>query len=466
MKKNRKLLQTLFVLLTGVVIACLGGVKAGAWADTTYAESSSDNLARVADYEWELTKTGSFSAVKDSEMEFYDEQARIRTGSGFQLVGENGKPLMDGKVFDEIENCGDGIYAVGVKDGDKTLWGLVDMDGTVLYPCEAYGIKDGVSGNGFTSSRFLMLATDLSTSQVTARFFDLHKKSLISGLAINVSASESKSTDTFEDMGDSFALKVGVTTTIYSAEGKKLWSKEGDFISPNERFVNWRQDGKSQIVDAGGKERYISKNYIRAMSDNHASWQGADYALEEEGSGSSPTYRVIDLDGNDVLGVSLEKAPKYTNGLFVVDENGKRYAVTPAGKHVAELKSDKSIDAVIPGYNVFVTKDGSDSIAKGDKVISQDGDGKIRHLVSEGTNGMYLVLNDETYSMRLEEPTELGTGLVVDRKANDMTYGLYDLFTGKQLLSNEFNEIKYAGDRVFARTDNTWTVYKADLSET
>lgn len=45
-------------------------------------------------------------------------------------------------------------------------------------------------------------------------------------------------------------------------------------------------------------------------------------------------------------------------------------------------------------------------------------------------------------------------------------YGVYDLFTGEQLLDDEYDAVGYAAGCVFVHeSTGTWTVYEAELAQ-
>jgi hypothetical protein len=74
------------------------------------------------------------------------------------------------------------------------------------------------------------------------------------------------------------------------------------------------------------------------------------------------------------------------------------------------------------------------------------------------------VLADGTFSLKVGNNETIGKGLVDGRgDESAYTYGVYELFTGKELLDSSYERIHGVGGYIFALKDGTWTVYEAEL---
>ncbi len=447
-------------------------------------KAGSGKAFKVPDYRYELAKVGTYKG-DESSLQFSDGAVVVKREDGYQIVGKDGKPLLDGEVFAEYDYWGNGVYVVTAQGDDVNSKGLISVGDGKTLPCEAGMITSLMDdSNDREYSRFVeVIYSQGETEDKNEAFFYTHKSD---GL-INVSFGPSEGdklykgyarifdlqTGTFvegvqldspveaHDFGDSFVIEQGRGATMYDASGKVLWSGE-EGVTAYDQCLTWSKDGKRQLIDSKGKGRYASKESIQPISCG-AGWQSGDYASEE----SATSHAVIDFDGKKVLSGSYASVFKYCNGLFLCKEkeDDAKYAVVGMdGTSVAEITSS-SITAASPGYNCFEAEDGF-AITKGSKLIalSEGFPQSSRDLVVE-KDGKYLVLNEEKYALALDSVEGLCPGLVKGRDADSVAYGVYDLFTGKQLLKEEYDEIVYADDCVWAYKNGSWTIYDAELKE-
>lgn len=465
----------LMALILGVLFAGPG-----------YASEKAEGgkASKVPDYRYELAKVGTYKG-DESSLRFIYGAAIVEREDGYQIVGKDGKLFLDGQVFADYDYWGNGVYVVTAQGGDVNSKGLISVGDGKTLPCEA-GMITSLMDNSHDReySRFVeVIYAEGETEDKSEAFFYTHESD---GL-INVSFGPSEGdklykgyariydlqTGTFvegvqldspteaHDFGDSFVIKQGRGATMYDASGKVLWSGE-EGVTAYDRCLTWSKDDKRQLIDSKGKGRYVSKESIRPISCG-AGWQSGDYATEE----SAAPHVVIDFDGKKVLSGSYASVFRYCNGLFLAKEkegDTKCAVVGMDGTSVAETTSS-SITAASPGYNCFETEDGF-AITKGSKLIAQS-EGfpqSSRDLVAE-KDGKYLVLNEEKYTLALDSVEALCPGLVKGRDADSVAYGVYDLFTGKRLLKEEYDEIMYADDCVWAYKNGSWTIYDVGLQE-
>ena len=442
------------------------------------AKTASSSSIVVPDYQYKLTKVGTYKGDKSSLID-KDGGMLVRNGDGYQIVGTDGKLVLDGKSFAECVYWGHGVYRVKSMDEDVNSNGLVTSDGKELLPCEAGMIKslsdsteearfvEVVYSTGETESEdeaffythegFAVVMGPVEGDKLYtgyARIFDLQKGAFIDGVQLDEPA-------TTVQMGDSFVLSRGGKATMYDSDGNTVWSKD-DGVDVHSRCVVWYAGGKRQVFDSTGKGRYVTSENLDVMNQKSAWWSG-DYLKEKNGN----VEKAIDFDGKPVLKESFYYLLEYINGLFRVqprkdDEN--RQLIALDGTVVLD-PAGNAVEPIVPGYNTYWVDAQDTGIIKGADIIWKGPqDTKSQKLIAE-KNGKYLTLNDEEYSLALDTAEGLKPGLVKGRDADSVAYGVYDLFTGKQLLKEEYDDIKFGADCVWAYANGSWTIYKAELQE-
>ena len=467
----------------GVVALALA--VAAILATPGYAQKEAESSgSSVPNYQYKLTETGEYKGDK-SALRFYDGYVVIETEGGYQIIGTDGELVLDGKVFTEFEYLSHGVYEVQAPVDGVNKMGLVRADGTELLPCEA-AMFDHLT-NDSKDSRFIEVvysegetenkdaafccahegAMSLATStpgygdtlyKGYARIFDLKKGSFVEGIEIrdaHVAASA-------HDLGDAFTLRWDNATKMYNADGKVIWSKDGS-VSVYPRFVTWSDGGKTQVFDASGKGRYTSTETLDNFMYSYG-WWSDDYLAER----SNALYKIMDFDGKQVLPKLYSNIAAYDNGLFVLKEkeNDEAYKVLGADGTVVTENGSSSIFGLLPNYTVVSKKDNSYGVAKGTKLI-WEGDLHligIDYLAVE-KGGKVLTLNDEKFSLELEPKDGLFPALISGRSEDNATYGVYDLFTGKQLLKDEYEVVESGDDCVWTYANDTWTIYSVELEE-
>ena len=450
------------------------------------AEKSDKGATAAPSYEYAVSEMGSFKGNKD-DITFSNDAATIKKGDAYQLLGQDGKPLMDGQTFESITYWGNGVYEVCTKKGDVKGTGLVRIDGTVLVPCEAACIAS--SPQDKHDARFVEVAyaedrtsnkdeafVSASSSSVhigtgadtyykgSARVLDLKTGKFVEGVKITAGR-----TDAFADLGSSFAIEQDDSTVLYDETGKELWKQSGDSTDLYSRCILWSKDGKYQVIDAAGKSRYTSEERVNDIITS-PSWSGGDYlAKRADAGGKSAGYQVVDFDGKPVFDRTLSYVAKYYNGMFIAKrgEDDKDYVAVNLKGDIVMHDAGAILEGILNGYNKVTKSDNKDVLLKGDKTIAEGKSGDDLELLVSVKDNKGLVLNDGTYSMSLDELEleALDLGLATGRQSNSMLYGLYDMFTGKQVIKDEYDIIRRAGGRIYAFHDGTWTVFGAKLSQ-
>ena len=438
----------------------------------------------VPNYQYKLTKAGEYKGDKPA-LKFDDGSVVVEADGGYQIVGTDGKLVLDGKVFAECEYLSHGVYEVKAPGEDVNKMGLVKADGTELLPCEAAMFES--LENHSKDSRFIeVVYSEGETEDKDAAFFYMHEgkrylatstpsygDTLYKGYARvfdfkkgsfvkDVELHEAREADNAYDMGDIFTVKTADVTKMYDADGKQIWSKESS-VNVYPRFVTWYENGKYQVFDTSGKGRYTTEERLDNFIKSYG-WWSDDYLSEY----SNSSYKVIDFDGKQVLPGSYSYISVYDNGLFVLEEKegDEAYKVMSVDGTVVAEDCSSDIFGYLPNYTRVSKKDNTIAVAKGTKIIAE---GNMRSLsydyLTFGKGNKILTLNDEKFSLEIEPEKGLRPALISGRNKDSASYGVYDLFTGKQLLKDEYDEVKYGDDCVWAYANGTWTIYSVELEE-
>ena len=471
----------------GVTSAYAETVQSPEVAETSPVQAlkSSNTVSQttsVPDYQYKLTKVGTYKGDKSS-LKFDDGSVVVESGDGYQIIGTDGQPILKGKVFSSYGYMGNGIYWVAVDNGEMNNTGLVSTDDEEILPCEVALIHWNT--NRAEDARFLEIiyVTEETEDEDQAilfvskgeknlmyyapkygdtlykgyaRIFDLKTGEFVEDIQID----DAEATYNIEDYGQSFAIKQNNVTTLYDGQGKTLWSKEGS-VSMYARYLVWGKSGKEQGIDPAGEGRYATSESLSSINPSTQWWSG-DYLTEKSSSG----YTVIDFDGKQILKGSYYNVTDYGNGLFKVrEEDGGDYEIVALdGTKVLKAES-LSFNCISPGYNTYYVDGDNVGIIKGADIIWKGESSSGKDCLIAEKNGKLLTLNDEKFSLAIDSVNGLDAGLARGRDEDSVAYGLYDLFTGKQLLTDDYDDIRVGADCIWAYANGSWSIYEYELQE-
>lgn len=423
-------------------------------------------------YHYELENVGSFAGER------YDVQVQYKGAIGFdgddaQLIGLDGKPMLDGQAIAGIEYLANGIYMVALDSEEMNNVGLVSLSDGLLIPCETAKVVTKTEDPA--DARFLevIYATEETDNQDEAfiystdamisfkpeegdilykgyaKVFDLEKRAFVDGVQI-----DNASPTAMKDLGDAFVVEgTDGTYTMYDARGKELWSSSG-YPSVNSHTLSVSDGGAYTIIDATGKASFTSSEPIGQFTN-------ADDLYTISGSDAE---RVIDSTGNLVLKDPQEDVIGEYGGLFVVKEGDTTKIIDSKGKVFADDVEEFTVNQRLPGILSYKNLDGKQALCFTDGRIVEIGDNYASDLVCKDGEDNYLVLSKGDFSLKLASTETLGIGLISGRSdASLSTRGLYDLFTGEMLLDESYESIDWAGGYIYAFKEGTWSVYEAKL---
>ena len=424
-------------------------------------------------YAYELKEVGSFAGDKNVPSFQYKGAIGFNDSSQPQLLGTDGKPLMDGAAIRGIEYWADGLYVVALENDEINNTGLVSLTDGVLVPLEAATLEYATEKPEDARFVEVVYATDktdnedecfvYSTDKMVsisveegdtmykgyAKVYDLEKHAFVDGVEIT-----NGSRNAMKDLGDAFVVQdEDDKYTMYDASGKEVWSSS-EYADFGRHTLTYQADGKSYIVDATGQPTFVTEGYLNTLTSTD------DLYIMQDGDDK----QVIDSKGNVVLEETYEKVIGEYDGIFAVSDAGKSMIVDAQGKVLTDDVEEFTVSPLLPGILTYKNGAGKRMLCLSNGTLIEDIDGSMSDM-DFYKDDSHLVVSTGSYDVTVTSPSVLTTGLIrghVDGSSD--TYALYDLFSGTELLDASYETINWAGGYVYAFKDGTWTVYEAKLA--
>ena len=456
----------------------------GTWTlngmDAQLGESSSEEPAPAPDSE----PTADPEPVIDTPVSSVEGVSAIR---GIQLkktgtVEENDVQIdddfsyfvyKDGTVsepyYDIKGSLGEGYLIVVESNEDVNTTGLVTSDGEVLIPCEA-AIIEWVDTRD-TEDRFLKVVygTEITTNEDEAYFFvhsgffaiapsegdvlykgyakiyDVVNKQFVGNLQTSYTGP-----DAIYACGDSVVLTDAEDNTY-------LYDCNGNLIKQTSRLA-YAGNGYMICHDSGAYEVYDTTGTLRLSSTDTLSTVTSTHGfLKKKVDGK---YILIDPDGNQILPDAYKSIEGECNGIVEVKNDKDEYQLIRLdGEVLVTTTAYVHETGWNSGYYYFQENE-MYTLVGPEGIIATDLKSNPSDLIVEKDDAL-LVLNDKTFSLTLDDYRDLYyDGLIAARSDETGKFGLYDLYTGKQLLDLVYNEITVENDILRARQGETWTIFE------
>lgn len=425
------------------------------------------------DYRYELKEVGSFEGTKNGLSFQYDGAIGFNDASDPQLLGVDGKPLIDGAAIAGIDYWANGLYLTALKSEEVNNTGLVSITDGVVVPLEAatlsYATEEAKDARFievvyatektenedecFVYSTDKMFSMSVEEGDIMykgyAKVFDLEKRSFVDGVEITNGARYA-----LKDLGDAFVVQdEDDKYTMYDASGKEVWSSD-DYVSFGRHSLTYEADGKYCIVNTKGETTFAtSDGYINTLISTDDL-----YLLQIDDD-----KKVIDSEGNVVLEESYEKVVAEYDGLFEVSDGGKSMIVDAQGKVLTDDVEEFTVNRCLPGILTYKNGAGKRNLCLSNGTIIEDVDGSMSDL-DFYKDDSHLVISTGKYDVALSSPSVLDIALLRGQAdGSSDQYELHELFTGSKPIDGSYETINWAGGYVFAFKDGTWTSYEAKL---
>ena len=398
------------------------------------------------------TRYGILAAETDHGMTLY-------SGDGTEFAG----------TYYAADPLGQGFFAVSNSETEVNATGLVNLDGTVLLPCDAALIDWMSATTDEADLRYLAVyyAEDITENEDECliyrsdhlsmgpdeedvmytgygKIYDTKERKFVGDLRLTTE-NFGKSTA----CGDSIILNDGTTARLYSADGMLLMEIT-DYLSVGNGYLIVSKSGSHYVYNDKGEETYIGTG----LAVMHSS---SGYLKQQTEQGDI----LLDQRGTQVLSAGAVQ--------IISEQDGMVMARTAAG--VTELlrldgtvlvASSGSINALSqPGF--YYAGSSGDYCLVGSTGVLAAG---LEYVPNQGCieeNGKLFVIKDLAYSLPAESSGKLGFALSWVRDAKTGLFGVVDLFTGTQLLECTYQDVLAVDGYLYAKTDGGWEVYRVFL---
>ncbi len=424
-----------------------------------------------------------------------DPDGKIRTGH-YVLCEESAdeKKLYsyDGKTVDvgdqwEDEKLTDGYCIITVPGTEISESGLMKADGTMLIPTGPAIIKMMDYSERFVRVIYAEEQTEnedeamFYTTSAMVSFAPSDQDVLYKGYWKIYDLQTEQFVDALTFTSNSTDVQICADETIWVKEPEKdgvLYDADGTVladsvaISPSGAFFLSRQS-----------DMYIAyDNRFNRLFESNYNLMGStalgDYIEYNDGNNK---YGLLDADGNIVLEAAYDGIDGVDSGFVQVwnyDENKERKkgVLTLTGDEVLPCEYDYIYERK-NGYLECEKKDADGNkrttcIGPNGTICSdmnaEGGNEMVSNLSvwkESGAGVLAYVINDAGFTLKLNTPSSIQSGLLKDKDPETGKYALFDTVTGEQLLDYDYNEIMAAYDYIYAYKDGAYTIYKAERED-
>ena len=356
--------------------------------------------------------------------------------------------------FSNIVYMTNEVYAVCQSKNGVDRWGLLDSACNVLLPCEATAVQTIYNDNS-SRNRYLILSYTADDDAVYCRVYDTVQKDFVPDLQLSDASANSLNT-----CGDNLLFTDETGTHVLCApNGAVLFQTAHHTVTDGSVFVV-QDDNTYRVYDENGVQTYVSNKFVGTVSGNG----GYLYTSHEDG------VILMDRNGNRIGDQVVDTVYDEQNGIIRVTDNGYQMLLRADGSLITAKDKYSYIYATAYDFYAAACGENSDGTTQyalfgpeGELALNLPNDGDTLCIMQENT---VLVLNDRSFALELETdyPTVLRPALIAAQAENTALYGLFDLFTGEQLLGYEYEVIQTVADCVYAYKNGIWTVYDLEMT--
>ena len=436
---------------------------------------------------YQLTQVGTFTE-SDWDMGFRSDDVIVHREhypefeeNRDTMLGIMGQPVYEGP-FRRIETITDDILAVSPYSEDINTTALITAEGEVLIDYECAYIdtlltdwdnslpvkylkviySTGVTTNEdeaffYITDSFFSLSPDEDDQLHTgyARIYDLENRRFLDFTITNPSVSA------VQACGEYLLIEEDESYTVYDDQGNvSCRFNLNASIDCGWNYLTVYQSGTEYLYGADGSLYYATDNSLSVLSPN--------YVYETVYSGDSRSCTIRDIYGHEVLALEGDWIiHDEKDGVFLIEKDDVYVLVDANGKELLQSSSSPTYRGY--GYWSYSEREGDNYryfMVKPDGTVLESK--YISNLMLERETELgkeYYVLStgDFTLSINAASYSEMfHDGLM--RVRTPKGYGLYDLFSGQELLAPTYRQIGYAYGRVYAYADGVWTVYEVTLN--
>ncbi|MCD8082427.1 MAG: WG repeat-containing protein [Clostridiales bacterium] len=409
----------------------------------------------------------------------------------YYVVSESGSLSVCG-YDDIVRSLGNGYILVNQSDPGLDFVGLINDEGEELIPCEAAYIEWlGNSVNQENEKRYLKVVYDTGETPAPSECFFYKGKRMqrmdwLMDPESFPDCYDLEETNAFFDIPITSTMHTGYAR-IYDVENKQfvdvdeITNHEGKTCGSGFTLVD--ADGFTNLYDADGNVKFKKKSYVRVgdgylIAQDENAYEVYDdkgtllfssaalLSLMESTSGLIEIHKdgkdgLVDRKGNQVLPIVYQSISSEEYGIVNIRSEDDAYALIDLDGNIL-ASSDGGFSSIGKGY--YYTKTGESYMLAGPNgIVVENLDNKPTDAcVTDGSKA--LVLKDKTFSLQLqgEQTVSLGTGLIAVMSDTSGKWGVYDLYTGTQLLDYSYTKIEAGDGYLYARQGERWIIYKVN----
>lgn len=382
------------------------------------------------------------------------------------------------KPLHNVTNIVDNIMAVRLVSDDINSTGLVSADGEVLIPFEAAIISTmrtdiddpdvkylkvvystGQTENEeeaffYVTDKFFSLSPDDDDVffKGFAKIYDLENRRFLSFVITNPSVSAAQA------CGDYLALREDDVLNLYDDQ-ENLISQSGSYPELAWNYLIKTNHPYYEVYGCDETLYFRSENTLSAFTENLIL---ETYYNEDD----VRQYAVRDIYGNLLFESGSKRIELERYGLFKLYDEEEEVLVDQTGAELLRIPSFfthmgygywQYHEDTDDGYKYFMV----DPNATATEVYSAEKLCFVQQL-DPGYSFYVFADGDFTLSLNASGYSQLTKGLVSVKI--DGLYGVYDLFSGEELLPPIYKRIDFCYDCIYAYKNDAWTVFETTLN--
>lgn len=431
-----------------------------------------------------ITEAGTISDSR-GDIKFRSGYLCTRSGEEMTLLDPSGTPVKEGTALDIKEKNG---YMILTKKGNPVAQSAVlTADGKTVIPYGPALVEP--LNEQFWLATFAVKETKNKEEAMiysTDQLFSLQPKegdTLYTGRRVVYDVTSGKEVPGIEILTKKGKIEALGSSLLVTADdgSKKIYDKDGQVREADASsikiiggFYVGDANGTSVVFDSEGNRLFETNHYLSGVDSsgeylsykndsNHpvlVNSNGEDILeMKKKGHFGLPSLR-YDLDPEDGQGL-------LTFSNFETDKGLKSLISSDGTEICKEIYTTICYEGA--GYYYGSRKAGSNQVYD---VFDSQGNLMGEKLNNFGTSDMiaykenkvsgsrkYYIYDKKDYTLEQKSAQSIGFGLLKVKDEKSDKYGLYDVFSGNQILKTEYANIYYAYNNIYAYKDGVYTIY-------
>lgn len=376
------------------------------------------------------------------------------------------------KLYSSCVYLKNGLYIVKEVSDNINSTGLLTQDGELLIPTEAGGIQEIYNTDRYLAvlyaqeinydERYVVLTDENGVSYSGyIRLYDVVDKKFLDNIP------EIRIMESVQSCGESVLIKTDAGWSLYNSNGEVLLELTTGYIESGDGIFVHAYDAE----DNGGTDRYDVYD-----SNGTLTYSSTDFLLR-------PVGEYLEANNNEEIFLMNSQGNVLNSDDFgsydILSDSSYVRTWSQRGHRCGLL--DATGQEMLPCIFDFVytysdSDDGESYYGRAETMFSEYLFGpegillEIKNLDVTYPNlfvkdGKAFVINNRSFSLEVGDDYRcLGEAMVEVKSEATGLRGLYDLFTGQELLPQIYEDVNYAAGYVYAKKDGVYEVYKVSLN--